>query len=118
MSQYRKAKRSDLTKFLIFIGIYVAVISTTAFFLLPTYWIVWFALIVCGLSLLVLWDKKSTAYQCPKCGNQFEISFLIDFISPHGVTKNRVYWKYLKCPKCQNRSKMEILVKRQRDKPN
>jgi DNA-directed RNA polymerase subunit RPC12/RpoP len=63
------------------------------------------------MILLVLWHKKSTAYHCPKCSNEFEISLLTDFFSPHGVTKNGKGWIYLKCPRCQNRTKMEILVK-------
>jgi len=111
MSTYRKPKRSDSTKSLLFIIIYVSVISITAFFLLITYWYLWLALVAGGLILFVRWHKKSTAYHCPKCGNEFEISFLTDFFSPHGVTKDGVGWLYLKCPRCQNRTKMEILVK-------
>lgn len=111
MSTYRKPKKSDWKKTLLLIGSYVAAISVTAFFLLVTYWYVWLSLVAGGLFILVLWHKKSTAYRCPRCGNEFEISFLTDFFSPHGVTKNGCGWTYLKCPRCQNRSKMEILVK-------
>jgi uncharacterized C2H2 Zn-finger protein len=111
MSTYSKPKRSDWTKSLLFISIYVAAISITAFLLLLSYWYVWLALVVGGISLLVLWHKKSTAFRCPKCGNEFEISFLTDFFSPHGVTKEGDGWVYLKCPRCHNRSKMEVLVK-------
>jgi hypothetical protein len=111
MSTYRKPKRSDWAKSLLFIGIYVAAISITAFLLLTTYWYVWFAIVSGGLFILTLWHKKSTAYHCPRCGNEFEISFLTDFFSPHGVTKEGGGWTYLKCPRCQNKSKMEILLK-------
>ena len=116
MPTYRKPKRSDWTKSLIFIGIYVAVISVTSFILLVTYWYLWIALVAGGLFILVLWHKKNTAYHCPICSNEFEISFLTDFFSPHGVTKNGGGWTYLKCTRCQNRSKMEILVKTKDDK--
>jgi DNA-directed RNA polymerase subunit RPC12/RpoP len=111
MPTYRKPKRSDWTKSLLAIGIYVSAISITAFILLVTYWYVWLALVASGLFLLVLWHKKSTAYRCSKCGNEFEISYLTDFFSPHGVTTEGGAWMYLRCPRCQNRSKMEILVK-------
>ena len=84
MSTYRKLKSSDWTKSLLFIGIYVAVISVTAFILLVTYWYVWLAFVGGGLFMLVMWHKKSTAYHCLICGNKFEISFLTDFLSPHG----------------------------------
>jgi len=111
MSSYRQPKRSDWTKSLRFIGLYVAVISITAFLLLVTYWYVWLAIVAAGLFLIVSWHQKSTAYRCPKCGSEFEISFLTDFISPHGVTKEGGGWTYLKCPRCHTRTKMEILLK-------
>ena len=60
---------------------------------------------------LIFWHARSTAYHCPKCGSEFEISILTDFVSPHGVAKNSG-WAYLKCPICSNRSKMKILVKK------
>jgi hypothetical protein len=113
MSSYRKPKRSDWTKSLVIIGVYVAVISVTSFYLLLSYWYLWIALVAGGLFILVLWHKKSTAYRCPKCGGEFEISFLTDFFSPHGVTKNGGGWTCLKCPVCSNTSKMEILVKKE-----
>lgn len=98
MPSYRAIKRSDWWKSLLFIGIYVAVISITAFILLVTYWYVWLALVAGGLAIIILWHAKSTAYHCPICGNEFEISPLTDFFSPHGVTKNGGGWVYLKCP--------------------
>ncbi len=48
-----------------------------------------------GLFLLVRWNSKNTAYVCPKCNEQFSISTLTDFLSPHMVTM-----KLLKCPGC------------------
>ncbi len=118
MSIYRKPKKSDWIKSLFFIGIYIAAISITAFLLLITHWYIWLALVAGGLFLLVLWHKKSTAYHCPICGNEFEISVLTDFFSPHGVAKDGDGWLYLKCPRCQSRTKMEILVKTRKIKHN
>ena len=112
MCAYRKPKRSDWTKSLFFIGVYIAVIAVSSFFLLLSYWYLWIVLVGGGLVILVLWHTTSTAYHCPKCGANFEISFLTDFFSPHGVTNGGGAWKYLKCPVCSTRSKMEILVKK------
>jgi DNA-directed RNA polymerase subunit RPC12/RpoP len=117
MSTYRKLKRSDYYKSLIFIGVYVSVISITSFYLLVLYWYVWIALLAGGLLILMLWQTKVTAYHCPKCSNEFEISMLTDFFSPHGVTKNGGGWTYLKCPNCGNKSKMQILVKTKGNQP-
>jgi DNA-directed RNA polymerase subunit RPC12/RpoP len=111
MPTYRKPKRSDWSKSLIFIGVYVAVVSVTSFYLLASYWYLWLALVAGGLIILVAWHAKSTAYHCPVCGSEFEISALTDFFSPHGLTKDGGVWTYLKCPVCSNRSKMEIFVK-------
>lgn len=111
MLTYRKPKSSDWTKSLLYIGIYVTTISVTAFILLVAYWYVWLAIVAGGLFMLVLWHKKSTAYRCPKCGNAFEISFLADFFSPHGVSRDGGGWTYLRCPRCQGRAKMQILIK-------
>lgn len=110
MPNYRKPNRSDWQKSLLFVGIYVATISIAAFILLVTYWYFWIALVASGLFILVLWHKKSTIYRCPKCGNEFEVSFLTDLFSPHGASKEGG-WMYLKCPRCQNRSKMQTRVK-------
>ena len=111
MPTYREPKRSDWSKFLSFIGIYVVAISITAFILLVTYWYLWTAIVAGGLTILILWHAKSTAYHCPVCGSEFEISALTDFFSPHGVIKNGGGWTYLKCPVCSHRTKMQILVK-------
>ncbi len=112
MTVYRKPNRGDWAKSLLFIGIYVAVISVAAFILLVTYWYLWLALVAGGLFIIVLWHKKSTAYRCPKYGSEFEVSLLTDLVSLHGVTKNGGGWLYLKCPVCFNRSKMEVLAKK------
>ena len=111
MPTYRKPKQSDITEWLIFIGIYVATITLTSFLLLGAYWYVWFVLVAGGLFILVLWHKKSTAHHCPVCGDEFEITCLTYLFSSHGVTKEDDGWTYLKCPQCKNRAKMKILVK-------
>ncbi|MGE5556885.1 MAG: hypothetical protein ACM3UY_11605 [Methanocella sp.] len=116
MPAYRKPKSGDWAVSLLFIGIYIAAVTISAFLLLVTYWYVWLSIVAVGLFLIVLWHKESTAYRCPKCGNEFEISFLTDFFSPHGVTKEGGGWTYLKCPRCQTRTKMEILVKTKENK--
>jgi DNA-directed RNA polymerase subunit RPC12/RpoP len=83
----------------------------SAIYLLTSYLYVWIVLTAAGLILLVFWHAKATAYHCPRCGYEFEISLFTDFLSPHGVNKEGG-WKYLKCPSCHHRSRMEILVKK------
>jgi DNA-directed RNA polymerase subunit RPC12/RpoP len=114
LSSYRKSRRKDWYKSLAFIAVYLTVLAVTGIFLLISYWHVWLVLAATGLMLLVFWHARATAYHCPRCGYEFEISMLTDFLSPHGVNKERV-WKYLKCPNCQHRSRMEILVKKKHE---
>jgi len=117
LSSYRRPKRKDWEKTLVFIAVYLGFLAVTSVYLLLSYWYVWTALAVGGLVILVLWHAKATAYLCPTCGYEFEISVFTDFFSPHGVTKEKA-WKYLKCPNCQHRSRMEILVKNRRKDNN
>jgi hypothetical protein len=58
------------------------------------------------LIVLVRWHARNTAYRCPACLHEFEISALRDFISPHGFGR-----KYLKCPACGKRSWALALAK-------
>jgi DNA-directed RNA polymerase subunit RPC12/RpoP len=97
-------------KTLVYIAAYLMVIGFSSFYLLLSYWYVWVALVIGGLLILVSWHAKATAYHCSRCNNEFEISILTDFFSPHGIDREGG-WKYLKCPNCSNRSRMKILVK-------
>jgi DNA-directed RNA polymerase subunit RPC12/RpoP len=110
LSSYRKSRRKDWLKTLIYIAIYLTFLGFTGINLLLSYWYVWMTLAAGGLIILVFWHAKATAYHCPRCGHEFEISIFTDFFSPHGVDRKGA-WKYLRCPNCSNRSRMEILVK-------
>jgi len=78
--------------------------------MLLSYWYIWIALAGVGLVILISWHARASAYHCPICSYEFEISMLTDFFSPHGIY-NKGAWKYLKCPNCSNRSKMQIIIK-------
>ena len=110
MPSYRKSRKKDWLKALIYIAVYLTVLGFTGIYLFLSYLYVWIALAAGGLLILIIWHAKATAYHCPRCGYEFEISILIDFFSPHGVNR-KGGWEYLKCPNCSNRSRMEILVK-------
>ena len=73
----------------------------------PVGWVVWLAIVVSGsLFLLARWHANSTAYRCPVCGHEFEISVFTDLVSPHVPDV-----KYLRCPHCGKRNWMTVLVK-------
>ena len=47
------------------------------------------------LIFLVRRHAASTVYACPRCGHQFKISSIKDFMSPH-----KGFEKWLQCPQC------------------
>lgn len=111
MSSYGRSKKNDWLKTFSYIAIYLAVLGLSSPYLIPSYWYAWVLLVVGGLILLVLWHTKTSAYHCPRCSYEFEISMLTDFLSPQGVDAQGG-WKYLKCPRCSNRTRMTVLEKR------
>lgn len=106
--------RSDWVRTISYLIVYCTVVILGAIFLIPSYWYLWTIILIAGLILLVQWHAKSSFYRCPKCGGEFQVSFITDLISPQGVGRTedgKTYgWKYLKCPACKKRRKA-VLVK-------
>ena len=63
-----------------------------------------------ALFLLVGWHARTFAYRCRNCGNEFAISTLKDFISPHAWWFDGG-WKLLRCPRC-HRWTRAIVIRR------
>ncbi len=108
MKRSNHVTKRDVIKSIIYIVIYLAVISAGAFLLLPRYWYVWGAVVLAGMVLLVNWHKEKTIYQCPNCAHLYEISFLTDLLAPHGIDKEGG-WLLLRCPNCRQRHKTQVL---------
>jgi len=106
--KYSKPGREEWVRSIVYILIYAAVISGSAFVLLPGYWVVWGLLVLVGAGLLVDWHRGATVYKCPNCDHVYEISFLTDFFAPHGVGKDGP-WLLLRCPECKQRSRTGVL---------
>jgi DNA-directed RNA polymerase subunit RPC12/RpoP len=112
-SPYREVTKEDWKKVLAYLSLTMLMIVGSAFALASELWpagiTVWLLVPVVGggLFLLVRWHARVTAYRCGNCGNEFEISTLADFLSPHLPQK-----KFLKCPGCGHRSWATVLMKR------
>jgi len=96
----------------LFVLLMLAVITVTAVILIPVAWpvgfFIWVGVFFSGsLYLLVFWHAKNTAYCCPECGFEFEISVWTDFTSPQFPNR-----KLLKCPKCGKRNWVKVLMKK------
>lgn len=110
MPKFTNPDKQDFIRSGIYISIYLIIISTSAFLLLPIFWYLWALILITGLLLLVNWHKEQTVYKCPHCEHIYEVSFLIDLTAPHGIDKNGA-WLFLRCPSCQKKSKTIVLKK-------
>jgi DNA-directed RNA polymerase subunit RPC12/RpoP len=108
MMKVTEPTRKDYTQSIIYILIFIFVISIGAIFLLPTYWYLWVGVVIVGLVILVNWHKRKTAYVCPNCGQVYVVSFLTDLLAPHGIDKEGA-WLLLRCPNCHERHKTKVL---------
>ncbi len=113
-TQYENVKPSDWGRTALYVAIGVLVIVAGAMLLLDINRIVGgvLVLVLAGvvLATLVTWHTRTFAYRCTRCGEEFSISPLKDFLSPQGIgTKGG--WKYLTCPRCHTRERAEVIKK-------
>jgi DNA-directed RNA polymerase subunit RPC12/RpoP len=109
---YREVTKRDWWKVGGYILLTFVLIVVSATILIRMNWpvgfVVWISVFVSGsLFLLVRWHANSTAYRCPECGYEFEISAFTDFASLQIPNK-----KYLKCSQCEKRNWMTVLMKK------
>ena len=113
MQQFRETTTADRRAGIrVLVGYLVAISVTSALiFLLP--WVVglavWLAIVLAGAVRLVRWSARNSGYRCRHCGHEFEISTVTELISPHGTGDGG--WTWLRCPRCDRRSRAKALVK-------
>ena len=90
------------------IVIYISVIGIGAIFLIPKYWKWWVIIFLASTILLVLNQNINYGCRCRECGYEFEVSFLINLISPHGIDKEGS-WQWVKCPSCNKRVRVTVI---------
>jgi Flp pilus assembly protein TadB len=106
--KYQDPTRKDWISGIALLLIYLIVISFSAFLLIPEHWIWWLFLFLVSTFLLVFNQNTNYACRCRKCKEEFEVSFLVNLISPHGIDKNGS-WQLVKCPNCDKRSKASVI---------
>jgi hypothetical protein len=108
MNPYRPVTSKDWALTLALIGLYL-IAMLAAVVLLPG--LGFFIAALGGLFLLVIWHNHTFAYRCKTCDSTFEISALVNFVSPHGISRNGKGWKLLKCPHCASWGRAEVVKK-------
>jgi len=87
---------------------YLIVIGLGALFLFPDYWHWWLLLFIISTILMAINLNRNYACRCRDCGYEFEVSFLVNLISPHGVD-NEGSWQWVECPNCRKRVKATVI---------
>ncbi len=112
--RFREARWQDSFRVLQRLAAYILVVILSAVFLTPHMppvgFIAWIVILAVGLVLLVRWHARYTGYRCARCSHEFEISTLTDVVSPQGTGPGGS-WKYLRCPRCDRRSRARVLVR-------
>ena len=111
MPTYREPAAGDRRRIALLLAAAAAVAIATGVWLLPRHGDLWLLLwTVTGLAIpvyfLVQWHARVTAYRCPSCGHEFEISAWTDFITPHVPGK-----KYIGCPSCGKKGWAKVLMR-------
>lgn len=107
--KYQDPTRKDWIIGIAVLLIYVMVISVGAILLIPKYWYWWLTIMIVSTILLVIRQNRNFACRCRECGHEFEVSFLVNLVSFHGVDKEGS-WQWVKCPNCKKRT-MATLIK-------
>jgi len=106
--KYQDPTRKDWIFGIALLLIYVIIISVGAVLLIPEYWYWWLLLMFVSTILLIIKQNRNYACRCRECGLEFETSFLVNLISPHGVDKGGS-WQRVKCPSCEKRVKATVI---------
>lgn len=111
---YKPVTKQDWERTAIYIAVGMLLVVTAAIFLFAIDRIIgamlWSILVGVVLIGLFTWHTKTYAYRCKRCGEEFAISNITNFVSPQGVGKDGA-WKYLKCPRCDTFERAEVLKK-------
>lgn len=105
-SIYREFNKHDLIKYIFFIFLTIVVALLDGFYILPLSVPLYFIVLIFVIYILILWHSRTIAYHCKNCQHEFEITFWQDLFSAHLPTR-----KYIKCPKCEERTWATALVK-------
>lgn len=102
----RKAARRALVLFLLGIVVTSPLVSMLEW---PRGMMLWLGLVLAGTVLVSRWNANHLGYRCLHCGHEFTISMLTELTSPHGSENGG--WRYLRCPRCDRKSRAKALVK-------
>jgi DNA-directed RNA polymerase subunit RPC12/RpoP len=109
---FREPTSADRRAGILALAGYLAGISLASVIIFLLEWplgmVLWLGLVLAATVLLARWNSRHSGYRCRHCGHEFEISTLIELVSPHGTGGGG--WKYVRCPRCDRLSRAKALV--------
>ena len=108
LRKYQNPTRKDWIAGIALITSYVSIIGVSAIYLIPEYWGWWFLVFIFSTVFIVIKQNSNYACRCRECGHEFEVSFFVNFISPHGIDKEGS-WQWVKCPNCNQRARATVI---------
>jgi hypothetical protein len=109
MAAYRETNRKDWTDIIIRLALMFLVMFAVGALLGPANLLLWPVVLLGPLFWIILWHTRNFAYRCRNCDNTFEISFWQNMLTPHSPDGKGGGWKYVKCPRCKNWSRAQVL---------
>ena len=107
-TKYQDPERKDWILGIASLLIYLIVIGLGAVLLIPDYWYWWLLIFIVSTIFVVINKNRNYACRCRECGHEFEVSFFVNLISPHGVDQEGS-WQWSKCPNCNKRVKASVI---------
>ena len=107
-NQFQDPTPKDWIAGIALLFLYLIVILLGFLILVPDHWHWWLVLFIVSTIFLVIRQNRHYACRCRGCGHEFEVSFLVNLTSPHGIDKEGS-WMWVKCPHCQKRSKASVI---------
>jgi DNA-directed RNA polymerase subunit RPC12/RpoP len=99
MPASRVPTRKDWIVNIVIVAVAVGALFVAGLKLGSTHPVVFIGAALVVLFLLVRWNAGTTAYLCADCGQEFTLTPLQDFLSPHTPGS-----KYARCPHCGKRN--------------
>jgi len=95
----RVPNRKDWIVNIVIVALAVGGLCVAGLLLGRTHPVVFIGAALVVVFLLVRWNAGATAYVCANCGQEFTLTPLQDFLSPHTPGS-----KYARCPQCGQRN--------------
>jgi hypothetical protein len=109
MAKYRKTNRKDWADIIFRLALMFLAMFVGVTLLGPANLFLWPIPFLVPIAWIIFWHTRNFAYRCQNCGHTFEVSFWHNMLTPHSPDGKGGGWKYVKCSRCQEWARAEVL---------